>query len=46
VQVSENGFIICPKCGRQTKTKVNPDTELKRFPLFCPWCKKETIIDK
>lgn len=46
VEVSKKGFILCPKCGQQTKTKVRPDTELKRFPLFCPWCKKETIIDK
>ena len=46
MEVSKKGFILCPKCGQQTKTKVRPDTELKRFPLFCPWCKKETIIDK
>lgn len=46
IKISDKGFIICPKCNRQTKTKINPDTELKRFPLFCPWCKKETIISK
>lgn len=46
VQVNSKGFVRCPKCGKQTKTKVLPETELKRFPLFCPWCKKETIIDK
>jgi len=46
VMTNDKGFALCPKCGKQTKTKVNPDTELKRFPLFCPWCKIETIIDK
>ncbi len=43
--VSDKGFVICPKCGKQTKVKIKPDTVLKRFPLFCPWCKRETMID-
>lgn len=46
LQVNEKGFICCPACGKQTKTKVLPETRLVRFPLFCPWCKKEYIIDK
>lgn len=46
VAINEKGFILCPHCGRKTKTKVNQETELKKFPLFCPWCKKETIINK
>ncbi|MBQ3215566.1 MAG: conjugal transfer protein [Oscillospiraceae bacterium] len=43
--MSERGFIVCPQCGKRTKVKIQPDTVLKRFPLFCPWCKKETMID-
>lgn len=46
MKINEKGYICCPECGRKTKTKVLPETELKRFPLFCPWCKKETVIDK
>lgn len=46
MRVNEKGFICCPKCDKQTKTKVLPETVLKRFPLFCPWCKREYIIDK
>jgi uncharacterized Zn-finger protein len=46
MKINDKGFVVCPKCGKQTKTKVLPDTELKRFPLFCPWCKKETIVNK
>ena len=46
MQVNEKGYILCPCCKRPTKTRANPDTELKRFPLFCPWCKKENIINK
>ena len=36
---------FCPTCGNKTRTKVNPDTVLKRFPLFCPKCGKEHIVD-
>lgn len=46
MKVSDKGFVLCPKCGQRTKTKVLPETVLRHFPLFCPWCKKEYIIDK
>ena len=38
-------FILCPACGGKTRTQVRQDTELKNFPLFCPKCKKEVVID-
>lgn len=38
-------YLLCPKCGKKTKVKTIPGTELKRFPLYCTWCKTETIID-
>ena len=37
-------WVLCPACGNKTRTRVRPDTVLKNFPLFCPKCKKETII--
>ena len=43
--VNEQGYICCPKCGMKTKTKVLPQTVLHQFPLFCTWCKRQTIID-
>ena len=46
MDINIKGYICCPQCKRQTKTKVNHDTVLKRFPLFCPWCKKEYIVSK
>lgn len=27
------------------RTKIQEDTEMKNFPLYCPKCKKETIIN-
>ncbi len=38
-------FILCPICGQKTHTKVRIDTEIKNFPLFCPKCKNESLID-
>ena len=43
--IDQKGFIHCPVCGRRTKTKVNDDTVMVRFPLFCPACKRENIVD-
>ena len=37
-------WILCPCCGAKTKTKVMENTILENFPLFCPRCKHETII--
>jgi hypothetical protein len=46
VEVNEKGFLICPHCGGKTKTKVHPGvTVLLHFPLFCPFCKRETEVN-
>lgn len=38
-------FILCPICGNKTRDKIRTDTELKNFPLYCPKCKQETLIN-
>jgi hypothetical protein len=45
MEVNSNGFLICPKCGKKTNTKVLPETKLLRFPLYCNRCKREFIIN-
>lgn len=45
LKCDERGFLYCPSCGMKTKVKVLPGTELRQFPLYCTWCKKQTIID-
>lgn len=37
-------WVLCPICNNKTRIKVRPDTVLQNFPLFCPKCKRETII--
>ena len=38
-------FVLCPVCGNKTRTMIQENTEMKNFPLYCPKCKKETIIN-
>jgi endogenous inhibitor of DNA gyrase (YacG/DUF329 family) len=45
LKTNENGFLLCPKCGKKTNVKVLPETELKNFPLYCNRCKVATKID-
>ena len=40
----ETQWIKCPKCGEKTRVKIKETTVMKDFPLFCSWCKKETLI--
>lgn len=41
---TESLWVRCPSCGQKTRTKVDKDTVLLNFPLFCPKCKKETRV--
>ena len=38
-------WIRCPVCGNQTRLQIREDTELKNFPLYCPKCRQESLIN-
>lgn len=38
-------WIHCPVCGGKTRNKIREDTVLKNYPLYCPKCKQETLIE-
>lgn len=38
-------WVRCPICGNKTRVRIREDTELKNFPLFCPKCKQECLIE-
>ena len=42
---NQTDWILCPVCGGKTREKVRADTALENFPLFCPKCKRETIVN-
>ena len=37
-------WVCCPVCGSKTRIKIRLDTELINFPLYCPKCKQEKLI--
>lgn len=41
----KNRWIMCPCCKGKTRIKIREDTELYKFPLFCPKCKRAQIIN-
>ena len=41
----EKQWLLCPICRNKTRLQIRTDTELKNFPLFCPKCKQETLIN-
>lgn len=38
-------WIYCPVCRNKTRGRVREDTVLRNFPLFCPKCKQESLVD-
>ncbi|MCL2018942.1 MAG: cysteine-rich KTR domain-containing protein [Oscillospiraceae bacterium] len=38
-------WLLCPHCKNKTRLKIREDTRLWHFPLFCPKCKQENLIN-
>ncbi|MGM0123758.1 hypothetical protein IGI37_001132 [Enterococcus sp. AZ194] len=43
--MNTTSWIICPTCSGKTRTKIRPDTTIKYFPLYCPKCKQENLVN-
>lgn len=43
--IEERKWVFCPCCDAKTRLQLVRQTELRSFPLFCPKCRKETMID-
>ena len=41
----EKKWVLFPVCGAKTRLQLFPETEQKSFPLFCPKCRRESIIN-
>ena len=44
-KMEDEKWVLCPVCGSKTRVKLRKDTLLYHFPLFCPKCKNESLID-
>ena len=38
-------WLLCPICKNKTRTVLREDTILQNFPLFCPKCKQEIVVN-
>lgn len=38
-------WIRFPICGNKTCDRIREDTVLKNYPLYCPKCRQESLID-
>ena len=43
--MNKTEWIFCPICGSKTRLQIREDTVLKNYPLYCPKCKQESLID-
>lgn len=37
-------WLLCPFCKSKTRLKIQENTVLQNFLLFCPKCKQEALI--
>ncbi len=38
-------WVHCPLCKKKTRDRIRADTVLKNYPLYCPKCRQETLIE-
>ena len=43
--MKQEKWLLCPVCGNKTRLKLREDTILENFPLYCPKCKQDTLIN-
>ena len=43
--MKQEKWLLCPVCGNKTRLKLREDTILENFPLYCPKCKQEILIN-
>ncbi|NBI64800.1 conjugal transfer protein [Clostridiales bacterium] len=38
-------WVRCPICKNKTRDRIREDIVLKNYPLYCPKCKRQTLIE-
>ncbi|MBV7390532.1 MULTISPECIES: cysteine-rich KTR domain-containing protein [Enterococcus] len=41
----KDNWLHCPICKAKTRNKIYANTIVKNFPLFCPRCKGESVVN-
>ena len=43
--MNKKQWLFCPICKGKTRTQIYSNTTLINFPLYCPKCKQEFLIE-
>ena len=43
--IAKSECVLCPVGGGKTRDRLREDTVLINYPLYCPKCKQETLIN-
>lgn len=43
--MNNSEWVLCPVCNSKTRNRIREDTEVINFPLYCPKCKQESLIN-
>ncbi len=43
--MKQTEWILCPVCGSKTRSRIREDTVLINYPLYCPKCRQERLIE-
>lgn len=38
-------WILCPVCANKTRIRIQEDTVIENFPLYCLKCKQESLVE-
>ena len=44
VPMQQTEWVYCPVCGNKTRDRIREDTVLINYPLYCPKCKRKSLI--
>ncbi len=42
--MNDSQWLLCPVCQGKTRDRIRADTVLINYPLYCPKCRRETLI--
>ena len=45
ISMKHEKWLLCPACGNKTRVKIRENTVLENFPLYCPKCRQETLVN-
>ena len=45
MSTADERWVLCPVCGAKTRLRILQRTVLRDFPMFCPKCRQESMIN-